>query len=202
MQLSIYSDLLLFFLLVLLFLAVSNDFIKHRIPNKITFSAILSGILFQAFTFGIPGLLSAAGGLVTGLILFLPFYLKGGMGAGDVKLMAALGTFLAPFNTFIAAALALLAGGVLAGLFIIYSFFSAKIRSGQLKGCASESFNSIRMVIYTRQFTPSKQLAGNDQPTNRFPYALAIATGSIIVLSRESLLEFHHLRSLLEGGLL
>ena len=63
---------------------------------------------------GVAGLGSAAGGWLVGCAAFLPFFLLGGMGAGDVKLMAALGAWVGPHTAIWVALYAGLAGGPLA----------------------------------------------------------------------------------------
>ena len=60
------------------------------------------------------GFLWSLGGAAAGLLILLPVYAIGGVGAGDVKLLAAAGSFLGPAGTLIAAVATLGAGGVLA----------------------------------------------------------------------------------------
>jgi len=91
-----------------------TDLRSRRIPNVLTFGSALAALLFHAITGGLTGAgTSAAGWLVGAAILFLPFYL-GGMGAGDVKLMAALGAWLGPSLTLWLGLYTGIAGGVLA----------------------------------------------------------------------------------------
>src|SRR5580700_4645064 len=90
------------------------DVRSRRIPNFITVPAIAFGLLLHAIVGGWWQLATAAaGGLICGLIFFV-FYLAGGMGAGDVKLITAagcLGGFSGIGNLLILTALA---GGVMA----------------------------------------------------------------------------------------
>ena len=76
-------------------MACATDLRTSRIPNLLTFSAAAAGLAWHAFGGWAP-LASALGGLALGLLLFLPIYLLRGMGAGDVKLLAALGAWLGP----------------------------------------------------------------------------------------------------------
>ena len=72
------------------------DLRTRRIPNVLTFGAAACAILFHLATGGLQGGLASAGGWVVGVaVLFAPFAL-GGMGAGDVKLLGALGAWLGP----------------------------------------------------------------------------------------------------------
>jgi prepilin peptidase CpaA len=92
-----------------------TDLGSRRIPNSLVLLAIGFSLLLRIATDGPGGGLMAglAGGLA-GLALFLPFYIAGGMGAGDVKAMAACGCFLGPALALLAAGLTLIAGAVLA----------------------------------------------------------------------------------------
>ena len=95
-------------------LAVWSDIHKHRIPNRLVIVILVTGLVAQVSVNGPMGILYALGGLATGLIFFLPFYIRGGMGAGDVKLMGAAGSMLGPMGALIACAFALFSGMVLA----------------------------------------------------------------------------------------
>jgi prepilin peptidase CpaA len=69
------------------------DLRERRIPNFIVFPALLTGLAINAVTGGLGGLLFGLKGLATGFaLLFIP-YLVGGMKAGDVKFLAAIGAF-------------------------------------------------------------------------------------------------------------
>ena len=73
-------------------LGAIRDVKTRRIPNWLTYSAFLAGLLLRACFGGWHGVwYGFLGGLVGGGI-FLLFFLVGGMGAGDVKLMAAVGS--------------------------------------------------------------------------------------------------------------
>ncbi len=81
-------------LFVVLGIAVRTDLQAHRIPNLLTGLAACAGLLLQATQAGMPGLLMSLAGIAVGVLFMLPFYALGGMGAGDVKLMGAIGSFL------------------------------------------------------------------------------------------------------------
>lgn len=104
-------------LTILLAIAVFSDLKRRRIPNTLTFSAAGLGIAWAGWLEEQPGLSFAVYGLAVGLFLFLPFYLLGACGAGDVKLMAAAGTCLGPQGAVLAIALSLIVGAFV-GLFI------------------------------------------------------------------------------------
>lgn len=79
---------------VLLIWAAVIDGIQLKVPNWLTFPMILSGLAYSGFAFGWEGLAWSVGGAVIGLLLLLPAYAIGGMGAGDVKLLAGVGAWM------------------------------------------------------------------------------------------------------------
>ena len=94
--------------------ATGADFRTRRIPNSLTFGATVLALLFFLATGGVKAFASSLAGMGIGLMLFLPFYLLGGMGAGDVKLLAAFGAWLGPWRIVWTALYGAVAGGVLA----------------------------------------------------------------------------------------
>jgi prepilin peptidase CpaA len=94
--------------------ACITDLHSRRIPNWLTFGATAAAFAFHFANAGQAGAQQAAMGWVTGLFLFMPLFLLGGMGAGDVKLLAAFGAWLGPSAAFWMAIYASMAGGVLA----------------------------------------------------------------------------------------
>jgi len=94
--------------------ACVTDVQSRRIPNVLTFGAAAAALLVHGFVDGSAGLRTSVGGWFLGTLLFLPFFALGGMGAGDVKLLAALGAWLGPRDTFWVAIYGSMAGGVMA----------------------------------------------------------------------------------------
>ena len=145
-------------MLSLLAITVWTDHREHRIPNVLVACMLISGLVLQTMHAGSAGLVQAVLGLLVGFAVFIIPYAKGGMAAGDVKLLAATGTFLGPASTLLAGGLALMAGGLIAGGVITYQRF---------KGIGPT----------TEQIL-----------TSRFPFAGAIAIGvSGVLLLRASL---------------
>jgi prepilin peptidase CpaA len=95
-------------------IACVTDLRSRRIPNVLTFGAAIAGLVFHGAGGGWTGFLSASSGWLLGLALFfLPFAL-GGMGGGDLKLLAALGAWCGPSTTVWLALYTGIAGGLLA----------------------------------------------------------------------------------------
>jgi prepilin peptidase CpaA len=94
--------------------AIWIDTRTHRIPNALVGATLLMGGAVQVTTQGTAGIGLVLGGIAVGLLFFLPVYFAGAMGAGDVKLMAALGALVGPHTAAIAVAFTLVAGSMLA----------------------------------------------------------------------------------------
>src|SRR6266849_10813960 len=101
--------------------AAFTDVKARRIPNRLTYPAILIGLGLQGALHGWRGLLlSAGGGLLFGG-LFMLFYLVRAMGAGDVKLSAALGCIIGPAGSWQVMFATAVAGGALAIIVMVVS---------------------------------------------------------------------------------
>ncbi len=94
--------------------AVIDDLWRRHIANWIPAAALAGGFGWQIGAHGWSGALAAALGTAAGFAVFLVFYLLGGMGGGDVKLMAGFGALLGPSQLFSAAIWTGAVGGILA----------------------------------------------------------------------------------------
>jgi prepilin peptidase CpaA len=159
--------------LVLCAAASVLDVRSGRIPNILTLGAAAAGFVVGATTHGLPGLGQAAAGWVVGCGLFLPFFLLGGMGAGDVKLLAALGAWLGPSTTLFVALYAGIAGGVMA---VIVS---------AARGYMKQLINNLwGLLIFWRiaGLQPMPGLTLRTASSPRLPYALPITAGTVAAL--------------------
>src|SRR5512136_548273 len=92
----------MFILLIVLAIAAITDVRTRRIPNWLTYPTMGAGLSYHVYANGWQGFLFGLEGLLLGFALLLVFYLLGGMGAGDVKLMAGVGSILGPKIVFVA----------------------------------------------------------------------------------------------------
>jgi prepilin peptidase CpaA len=99
---------------VTLIVAAYIDGKQLRVPNWITFPMVLSGLAYNLATGGWDGLSAGLFGMVVGLACLLPLYSVGGMGAGDVKLMAGIGAWLGASITFSAFCVSAIVGAGMA----------------------------------------------------------------------------------------
>lgn len=96
--------------------ATLEDLMRRSISNWLSLAALAAGLVFQALAGGWGGLGQSLLGAVGGFGIFLIFYLLGGMGGGDVKLMAGFGALLGVSRVLEAAFWVALCGGLLAAL--------------------------------------------------------------------------------------
>lgn len=97
-----------------------HDLLTRRIPNWFTFPAMLLGIAAQGWFYGGWGALDGLAGLALGFALFFPMYLFGYMGAGDVKLLMAVGAWMGWKNCYHVAIASILLGAAFALCEVIY----------------------------------------------------------------------------------
>ena len=107
-------------LLLGLIAAGITDVRSSRVPNVLTFSLALSGLGFHTIADSGNGFLFSLEGLGLGFVLLLGFYVYGGMGAGDVKLLAAVGAVVGPLNVFVGFLFASLFGGLYAVVVMVW----------------------------------------------------------------------------------
>ena len=95
--------------------AMADDVMRRQIANWIPAAALAGGLGWQVGRLGVlQGRLAALGGAAVGFAVFLIFYLKGGMGGGDVKLMAGFGALLGWSGVLWAALWTAIFGGLFA----------------------------------------------------------------------------------------
>jgi len=171
-------------MLMLLLLAAKQDVNSHRISNKLVLigvfiGLVLNGLLPEGLGFnsqvpGALGWLAALKGLAVAMAVFLPLYLLRAMGAGDVKLMGMVGTFIGPNDVLGAVLATLVAGGVMALLVTMWS----KQLGAMLQ--------NVKLIFYGSAVKLSIGQAPlmNDLPVSvrKLPYALAITLGTFTYL--------------------
>ena len=147
--------------------AVFTDVRTRRIPNWLT-GAIAGAGFGLACGGGVVTPLQAALGLLAGLLLMMPGHVIGATGAGDVKLMAAVGSVVGPEMVFRAFLYSAVAGGVFAVI--------VAVRRGRL---AATLLDASRLVT-----SPAGAREAIESPTraNRFAYGPAIAAGTLVSL--------------------
>ena len=155
--------------LLLVTLAAQADVRTRKIPNALTFPAILLALAFHAAFEGRGGLTASLAGLAVALTL-IPGWLMRWMGAGDVKLMAAVGAWLAWPHAVIALLASLVAGGVIA----VIVAARHRVLWNAVQGAA---INGAWVLARGQSAAPPPVTTGI-----RFPFALAAMAGCTLAL--------------------
>jgi prepilin peptidase CpaA len=155
-----------------LVVAAVIDGYKLKVPNWLTFPLILSGWCYSGVAHGWEGLGWSLAGTGVGLGLLLPAYAIGGMGAGDVKLLAGVGAWVWAGVTFQAFCVSVLVGAVLAIGMVAWTRSFARHR---------DLFLMIFTEILTiRNPTELSAMAAQRKPSMLLlPYGIPIAIGTI-----------------------
>ena len=142
----------------------------HRIPNLITYPTMAVGVAYHTLTAGWGGMVESFSGLLLGGGLLFLIYLFKGMGAGDVKAMAALGAVWGAspiFNIFLITAL--LGGVASAGMLAVHGQMIETIKRYWLMG---------KIILWTRKFYYVEPPPIADRL--RFPYGVVISCGVVL----------------------
>jgi prepilin peptidase CpaA len=166
---------------VVLIVAAVIDGYKLKVPNWITFPLIISGWIASGIVCGWTGLGWSLVGTAIGLLLLLPAYAIGGMGAGDVKLMAGVGAWLWGTVTFFAFCASAVIGGVIAIVMVL---------SQRKWGHHRAQFTALLSEFYVvRDPAKLSEMAAERKSTMMLlPYGIPIAIGTIAYLFAAGLL--------------
>jgi prepilin peptidase CpaA len=148
--------------------AILTDIRTRRIPNWLTAGIAAAGFGI-AFGGGAVTPMQAALGMLVGLVLMLPGHVIGATGAGDVKLMAAVGAVVGSGSILRVFLYTAVAGG-------LFAIFIA-VRRGRLHQTV---FDTTRLVTAPSDARVAIETSG---PSNRFAYGPAIAAGTLISLA-------------------
>jgi prepilin peptidase CpaA len=150
-----------------------GDLRTRRIPNYLTLGTAVAGLAYNCISQGLPGLVSGFLGMLLGFTLLLLPYLWGGMGAGDVKALAALGAWLGPKLIAFLFCYMGIAGGIIALGYLAW------------KGCLWEKIKEgwtflVNLILCQPAGPPRPPSPG--QWTEGIPYGVAIAVGMTILV--------------------
>jgi len=154
-------------------IAVAFDLRTRRIPNWLTFGAAAAALFYGLLAAGPGGLGQSALGWLVGALLFFPLFALRGMGAGDVKLIAALGAWLGPIQAIWLALFASIAGGVVA---IIVA-----VSTGYLR----QAFSNVWLMLLHWRVAGPRPVPGltlQDGRAPRLAFAVPIAIGLVCTL--------------------
>lgn len=147
--------------------ATYTDLRSRRIPNWLVLPFLGMGVLVSCWSHGWHGLGQSLSGAGLGLLLFGIFFMAGGMGAGDVKLCAAIGAWIGPSQLLIALVLTALVGGVMALGWAMWG------------GFLGELFHHTGDLVMGSKEERAEAVLENPR-RRRMPYAPAIAIGTLM----------------------
>lgn len=152
---------------LVLIVSVLTDLRSRKILNIITFPTIVGGLLFHSFISGVDGFLFSGAGFLVGMgLLFIPFLL-GGLGAGDVKLLGAVGAWMGTSFVLYTGIYAAIIGG----LFALFILFKRKQLGFTVK-------TMLFSLVFLRGTRGSLELFNDKTSTVSIPYAIPIALGA------------------------
>lgn len=166
---------------IILIWAAYIDGKELRVPNWITFPMVLSGLIYSTWAGGLEGLGWGLLGMVVGLLTLLPLYSVGGMGAGDVKLMAGIGAWLGVTVTFYAFVWTVVVGAIMAICMVLHRKAWDK-HYGQFLLIIGEWMN-------VRNPAKLSEIAAERKPRMYLlPYGIPICIGSILYFIYEGMI--------------
>ncbi|MBI4682837.1 MAG: prepilin peptidase [Nitrospirae bacterium] len=163
-------------LAALLLIAIINDLRFRKVPNILTYPAMVTAIAYNSSLSGLEGLLFSVEGIGLGIGVLILFYFAGGMGAGDVKLLGAVGGFLGPQGVFIAFLFIAIIGGIHALTVLTFK--------GYVKEALKRYYLMLKAFILTGRivFIPP---SGGEMKL-RLCYGVSIAIGTFLAVVLES----------------
>jgi prepilin peptidase CpaA len=167
------SNMPVVFIALTAFVGCIHDLRDRRVPNYLTFGSAAVAIIYALMTAGWSGVGTAIGGWALGVGLFIPFFLLRGMGAGDVKLLAALGAWVGPISLLSLTFYTAVSGGVMALLVVLW------------RRKLITTFENLWLLLCHFKVVglkPMSELSLENKNTMSLPYALPIAAGTILTI--------------------
>jgi prepilin peptidase CpaA len=157
--------------LIVLAVATFTDLRCRRIPNWLVYPFLLAGIAVSGWLHGGYGIGQSFAGLGVGVLIYGFLYWMGGMGAGDVKLCAAIGAWIGPDQLFIALVITAMAGGIMV------------LCWGAFGGFLGDLFTGAGELIFDwkkRGMHGDPDLSLANPLKRKMPYVPAIAIGTLV----------------------
>jgi len=166
--------------------AATVDVRQYRVPNRLTIPLLLTGMIFHSLAAGISGFQVSLLGAACGFACLVLAYGIGILGAGDVKLVAAVGAWLG-ISTIIAVVL------IAAGAAVVYSFTATLVRGVNWTRRPWKTIRGnltlwvFRLVVLGRHFLPDERVETvvaktDDRRSHLVPFAAMVAVACVLVL--------------------
>lgn len=150
------------------------DYKERRVPNWLNASIAAAGFVAQAYCFGWTGIGTGLFGMLVGFAVLIVPWLMHGMGAGDVKLMMAIGVWLGPWVTFISFGVGAVVGGVIAVIMIVASGRTYKAYAN----LATIAHKVTHRETFFSEFGSAKSFGETSQ---LLPYGVPLTIGTLMV---------------------
>ncbi len=167
-------------LLLLLVFALFSDIKTYKIKNTIILPFILIGIIINLCVYGVERLHTVIIGIIIPIICLVPLYSLKMLGGGDIKLFSAIGAIMGHKFVISAIGFSFLSGGIIA-LIIMLIRKNFKKRFVYLYQYLKNCFMTLSIQPYTYINFGSKNAITEDN-SGRFPFAIAVAFGTVIAL--------------------
>jgi prepilin peptidase CpaA len=171
----------IWFVTTALIVAAAIDGWKLKVPNWLTFPFIVSGWIYSGWAFGWEGLGYSLLGTLAGLAMLLPLYAIGGMGAGDVKLLAGVGAWVWTTTTAYSFCLSAVIGGLIAVCMVLWK-----------RGWEKHQNQFLTIVNEIATIRQPEQLAAiaaqRKSSMLLLPYGIPIALGTILYFALSGML--------------
>lgn len=159
-------------LVLMVTIAAIYDIQFRRIPNWLVLTGLVFSFIIHVTFNELYGFKFWGYGMLTGFGLFLPLYAMRAMGAGDVKLMAMVGSFLDAGSAIGVVLTTLVVGGVLS--------IVVALRNGVLRQAISNIHTQLTLTMFKKLSGGTAQLEQPPSSAGNLPYAVAIAMGTLI----------------------
>jgi prepilin peptidase CpaA len=153
------------------------DLRTRRIPNWLTLPGIAVGIAANVYLAGWAGLRQSMEGFAAGFAVYFVLYLIRAMGAGDVKLMAAVGAFAGPVAWFYIFVFTAIAGGAIA---LVMVAWTGRFR----RTMGNVGFILMELMHFRAPYLTREELSVKSAKSLRLPQGVAIGVGCLVFLAR------------------
>lgn len=163
------------FLVLVTLVAGVSDVRARRIPNWLVLAGALSGSCMNWFLYGTPGLANSAKGLGLALLIYFPLYALRAMGAGDAKLMGAVGAIVGPGNWFGIFILTAVLGGAV-GIVVVV------LRKRLSRTLFNIAFIVRELLAFRPPYLTRADLEAGHEKAISLPHGSVIAAASVLFL--------------------
>lgn len=150
------------------------DVCTRRIPNLLSVPAMLGGLAYNAIWFGIPGFANSLFALLLVVAVLIGPWILGGIGGGDVKMMAAIATLLGPYLALASLGTGMALGGVVMAIHLV--------RLGRFREKLYATARMIWKAVTTLSLAPLRVPGADASSAVTLPYSVTLGLGTAAIL--------------------